>query len=144
MTSGSVSATASKSIPSVSSNNTGGSASSSSRRSSTHGSMPLPSSSPKVAAAIPTGTTPRASGTSWLAHATVATRSGASSMVVVPSACSITTGNDPDPPDAAVPVDSSESADEPHADSTRAAVVAIRKGTTPRERIRAALSFWRR
>ena len=42
---------------------------------------------------MPTGTTPSASGTSWLAHATVATRSGRSSIVVVPYTCSIDTGN---------------------------------------------------
>ena len=88
-----MSATASKSMPSVSSNSTGVSAPSSSSFSSTHGSRPSPSSSPKLAAAMPTGTTPRASGTSWLAQLTVATRSGLASMAAVPSACSMVIGN---------------------------------------------------
>ena len=42
---------------------------------------------------MPTGTTPSASGTSWLAQLTVATRSGLASIVVVPRACSMVTGN---------------------------------------------------
>ena len=42
---------------------------------------------------MPTGTTPSASGTSWLAHATVATRSGWASIVVSPNACLMVTGN---------------------------------------------------
>jgi hypothetical protein len=41
---------------------------------------------------MPTGTTPKASGTSWLAQLTVATRSGFVSIVVVPRACSIVIG----------------------------------------------------
>ena len=54
--------------------------------------MPLPLSSPQVDLDMPTGTTPRARGTSWLAQPTVATRSGAFSIVVSLKACSMVTG----------------------------------------------------
>ncbi len=84
ITSGCVSATASKSMPSVSSKSTGVSAPSSSSLSSTQGSTPSASSSPHVTSAMPTGTTPSASGTSWFDHATVATRSGFDSITVSP------------------------------------------------------------
>src|SRR5699024_1882034 len=90
---------------------------------------------PKFAAAIPTGTTPSASGTSWLAQATVATRSGFSSIVVVPSACSITIGEASPSPAADVPSAVPPSVVDPHADITSATVEAINRGTTPRERI---------
>ena len=102
MTSGLVSATASKSMPSFSSKSTGVVPPSSLSFASTQGRTPSPSSSPKLAFAIPTGTIPRASGTSWLAQATVATRSGFSSMVVLPNACSTVIGNDAELPPAAV------------------------------------------
>ena len=53
---------------------------------------------------IPTGTTPRASGTSWFAHDTVATRFGFAVIVVSPNAWSMVTGKaSEDPADAAVP-----------------------------------------
>lgn len=108
MTSGSVSATASKSMPSFSSNRTGVLAPSSSSFFSTQGSTPSPSSSPKSAEAMPTGTTPRASGTSWLAQFTVATRFGFSLRVALPSACSTVSGNVPEdfPDDSADEVES--------------------------------------
>src|SRR5699024_2378638 len=89
MTLGPVSATPSKSIPSDSSKSTGGSAPSSSSFASTQGSMPLSSSSPKFAAAIPAGTTPSASGTSWFAQATVVTTSIVAGTSVVPKAWSM-------------------------------------------------------
>ncbi|MNT86897.1 hypothetical protein D3C72_2272430 [compost metagenome] len=92
MTSGCVAATASKSMPSPSSNSTGFAALSSVSRFATHGSRPSPSSSPKLAAAKPTGTMPSASGTSWFAQATVATRCGFFAIVVVPNACLMTMG----------------------------------------------------
>ena len=92
MRSGWVAATASMSMPSVSSKSTGVSASISSSFSSTQGRTPSSSSSPQLAALMPTGTTPRASGTSWLAQATAAIRSGWDSMVVSPRACWMVTG----------------------------------------------------
>ena len=110
MTSGWVSATASKSIPSVSSNSTGVSAPSSVSLSSTHGRTPSPSSSPQVALAIPTGTMPSARGTSWFIQATVATRSGLASIVVLPKACSMVTGNAPSASATAVPLGVDEQA----------------------------------
>ena len=42
---------------------------------------------------MPTGTTPRASATSWLLHPTAATRSGLLGIVVSPRACVIVIGN---------------------------------------------------
>src|SRR5699024_7727050 len=61
--------------------------------SSVHGMMPLSSSSPQVDLDMPTGTIPKARGTSWFAQPTVATRSGLDSMTVSPSACSTVMGN---------------------------------------------------
>src|SRR5699024_5194507 len=83
---------------------------------------------------IPTGMTPSANGTSWLAHATVATRSGRSSIVVVPSACSITTGKFAEDPAAAVLPDWA-AAEAPRADIASAAVAELANGTRPRDRI---------
>src|SRR5699024_1545833 len=93
MTSGWVSATCSKGMPSVSSKSTGSSPPSSAILSSVHGMMPFSSSSPQVDLDMPTGTIPNARGTSWFAQPTVATRSGLDSMTVSPSACSTVMGN---------------------------------------------------
>src|SRR5689334_19959723 len=69
---------------------------------------------------------PRASGTSWLAHCTVATRSGFFSTTVSPRACLTVIGNEASA--AAVVSESELSASEselpPQAASTRAAAVA--------------------
>ena len=133
MTSGAVSATASKSMPSVSSKSTGVSASSSSSRSSTQGRTPSSSSSPHVALLMPTGTTPRARGTSWFIHAMEATRSGFSSMTVSPKTCSMVTGNAASvlavaSAPVSVEVSSAPQAARTRAEAATAAVVSRREG----------------
>ncbi|MNC57024.1 hypothetical protein D3C75_1066550 [compost metagenome] len=83
---------ASKSRPSVSWKIFGLSTLSSLSFLAVQGRSPLLSCTPKLAAEKPTGTTPRARTTSWLAHWMVATRSGFLGMVVSPKACLITMG----------------------------------------------------
>src|SRR5699024_76870 len=68
--------------------------------------------SPHMVFAMPTGTMPRASGTSWLPQFTVATRWGSDSMTVWPKAWSICTGQLPLPElEPEVPAGSSDRAE---------------------------------
>src|SRR3954470_12964389 len=83
---------------------------------------------------MPTGTTPRASATSWLPQLTVATRFGAAGISVVPNVLVSVTGKEPS--EADVPAGSGPEAPHPLSASAAVAVTAAVRIVLRRRRTR--------